>query len=84
MHFYRVIKVRTLDSLKSVLNVFRRKTSLGVPELSAFHLRLLMTYLRMGTNHEPIAFYPYLSREQFNNTKGKLEFIQDMVAVFEL
>ena len=84
MHFYRVIKVRTLDSLKSVLNVFRRKTSFGVPELSAFHLRLLMTYLRMGTNHEPIAFYPYLSREQFNNTKGKLEFIQDMVAVFKL
>ena len=84
MHFYRVIKVRTLDSLKNVLNVFRRKTSFGVPELLAFHLRLLMTYLRMGTNHESIAFYPYLSREQFNNTKGKLEFIQDMVAVFEL
>ena len=73
-----------MDSLKSVLNIFRRKTSFGVPELSAFHLRLLMTYLRMGTNHKPIAFYPYLSREQFNNTKGKLEFIQDMFAVFEL
>ena len=57
---------------------------MGVPELSAFHLRLLMTYLRMGTNHEPLAFYPHLSREQFNNTKDKLEFIQDMVAVFEL
>ena len=57
---------------------------MGVPELSAFHVRLLMTYLRMGTNHEPIAFYPHLSREQFNNTKDKLEFIQDMVAVFEL
>ena len=84
MHFYRVIKVRTLDSLKSVLNGFRRKTSLGVPELSAFHLPLLMTYLRMGTNHEPTAFYSYLSREQFNNTKDKLEFIQDIVAVFEL
>ena len=28
-----------------------------------------MTYLRMRTNHEPIAFHPYLSREQFNNTK---------------
>ena len=57
---------------------------MGVPELSAFHLRLLMTYLRMGTNHEPIAFYPYLSRKQFNNTKDKLEFIQDMVPIFEL
>ena len=43
-----------------------------------------MTYLRMGTNHEPIAFYPYLSRKQFNNTKDKLEFIQDTVPVFEL
>ena len=42
-----------------------------------------MTYLRMGTN-EPIAFYPYLSREQFNNTKDKLELIQDMVPVFVL
>ena len=57
---------------------------MGVPERSAFHLRLLMTYLRMGTNHEPIAFYPYLSREQFNNTEDKLEFIQDMVPIFEL
>ena len=57
---------------------------MGVPELSAFHLRLLMTYLRMGTNHEPIAFHPYLSREQFNNTKDKLEFFQDMVPIFVL
>ena len=24
---------------------------------------LLMTYLKIGTNHEPIAFCPYLSRE---------------------
>ena len=47
---------------------------MGVPELSAFHLRLLMTYLRMETNHEPTAFYPYLSRQQFNNTKRKIEF----------
>ena len=57
---------------------------MGVPELSAFHLLLLMTYLRMGTNHKPIAFYPYLSREQSNNTKDKLEFIQDMVPIFVL
>ena len=69
---------------KTLKNVFRSKPSLGVPELSAFHLRLLMTYLRMGTNHEPIAFYPYLSREQFNNTKDKLEFIQDMVPIIVL
>ena len=33
-----------------------------------------MTYLRMVANHESIAFRPYLSREQFNNTKDKLEF----------
>ena len=57
---------------------------MGVPELSAFHLRLLMTYLRMGTNRESIAFRPYLSREQFNNTKDKLEFFQDMVPTFVL
>ena len=57
---------------------------MGVPELSAFHLRLLMTYLRMGTNRESIAFRPYLSREQFNNTKDKLEFFQDMVPIFVL
>ena len=57
---------------------------MDVPEPSAFYLRLLMTYLRIGTNHEPIAFYPYLSREQFNNTKDKLELIQDMVPVFVL
>ena len=57
---------------------------MGVPELSAFHLRLLMTYLRMGTNRESIAFRPYLSREEFNNTKDKLEFFQDMVPIFVL
>ena len=57
---------------------------MGVPELSAFHRRLLMTYLRMGTNRESIAFRPYLSREQFNNTKDKLEFFQDMVPIFVL
>ena len=57
---------------------------MSVPELSAFHLRLLMTYLRMGTNRESIAFRPYLSREQFNNTKDKLEFFQDMVPIFVL
>ena len=49
-----------------------------------FHLRLLVTYLRMGTNHESIAFHPYLSREQFNNTKDKLDFFQDMVPIFVL
>ena len=57
---------------------------MGVPEVSAFHLRLLMTYLRMGTNRESIAFRPYLSREEFNNTKDKLEFFQDMVPIFVL
>ena len=56
---------------------------MDVPELSAFYLRLLMTYLKMGTNHEPIAFYPYLSREQFNKI-DKLEFIEDMIPIFEL
>ena len=63
------------------LGANRRWVSLNFS--SAFHLRLLMTYLRMETNHEPIAFYPYLSRKQFNNTKDKLEFIQDMVPICE-
>ena len=31
-------------------------------------LQLFITYLRVGTNHEPVAF-PYLSREQFSDTR---------------
>ena len=31
--------------------------------LALHQFYLLMTYLKIGTNHEPIAFCPYLSRE---------------------
>ena len=40
------------------------KMSKKISDALALHqFYLLMTYLKIGTNHEPIAICPYLSRE---------------------
>ena len=45
----------------------QKKTTLSISP-TLHQLQLFITYLRVETNHESIAF-PYLSREQFSDTK---------------
>ena len=44
-----------------------KKTTSSI-SLTLHQLQLFITYLRVGANHEPVAF-PYLSREQFSDTR---------------
>ena len=44
-----------------------KKTTLSISP-TLHQLQLFITYLRVETNHESIAF-PYLSREQFSDTR---------------